>query len=207
MKFPPLGPRTVVSLLSPRGQAEPRGWDRVTIGGFVLPGKARVTSGGVAIKVDPKSKNGTNGSRPTYHGDEAQEVDVEVDVWEDEDLERLAEITRQLRRPGMKGKPVAFDAPQVRDLEIDHVVVERIGPLMDSGERGHKRRTFKCRHWLPSGAKKKSVSTTAKSSRRKNDRTEDARRRASQGAATEVNMSIAPSEDASVFDPSQLVSQ
>lgn len=172
--FPSLAPVARGSLTLP-------GWDRASLGGEVLPGKAKVTKGGVRLKKDLKKKAGADAARPTFHGLEQQEFELEVLVWTNEQLARLGEVCRQvLPRQGVEPKPIALDHPAVRHLgDVVSVVVTGAGVLVD-GELPHsKKLAIQLLHWLPVKASPKGKTTATVTPKRasRNLRSEDAGKR------------------------------
>lgn len=91
MKLPPL-------IRGGARDAEPKGWDRASINGEVLPGHAKVTKGGEEYRLDKKDALGIKGSKPSNAGPSVQEVELEITVWTDAQVERLTAIVAELRR-------------------------------------------------------------------------------------------------------------
>ena len=74
MSLPPLDPPRLApnagQPLNPYGSSLPSygEWFTASLGGQVLPGKWRCTSGGLRVKVDQKKKAGADGGNPVFHG-------------------------------------------------------------------------------------------------------------------------------------------
>lgn len=158
--FPPLSPE-VSSKGTGQGPVFLSGWDRATIGDQPVPGLARITGGAsIRLKLDPKDAAGKNGSRPTAHGLEPQEFTLEVRVWTDLQVEALDNVCQKLLpRDGKNPEPVSFDHPSVRLLRINAVQIVGASGLERAEQLGMLKMTFRLRHWMPSGGKKRASAT------------------------------------------------
>lgn len=136
---------------------EPKGWQRVVLGGIVLPGKAEISGLGIALKDDPKDVNGKNGGAPTFSGLRAQTGSIKVTVVTQEQLDALEQACALLLPiPGSSyaAQPVAIDSPQLAALQcVTHVVVTGGTPIVRDSS-GAASMTFQVRHWLPAQAEK-----------------------------------------------------
>src|SRR5262245_11679187 len=108
-------------LLSPAGGARGplylEGWDLAILGDEKLPGKTRVTRGGVKVKKDPKKKAGSDGSTPTFRGLDLQEIELEVTVWTDEQKTKLDEVLdRFAPRRGVKVEAIPLQHEALRPM-------------------------------------------------------------------------------------------
>lgn len=160
MSLPPLFPRN--------GSAQtlfPKGWDRVVIGGLPLPGKASISGGGIALKADPKERNGGNGGTPTFSGLEAQRFQVKVTVVTQEQLDELARVCSLiLPLPGSSfaGQSTTIESPQLDVLGcVTSVVVTGASPIARSNSGGAEM-TLNLMHWLPAQAAKTKGKTAKK---------------------------------------------
>lgn len=172
----PLGPKG--------GSAGPTyltGWDLGILGGERIPGKCRITKGGVKVKKDPKRKAGADGARPTLHGMDPGAVDFEVTVWTEEQLERLiAWCDRFLPRQGVRSAPYLFQHEQLRSMGPSVMVtVESGSELQLAPELGPfgRRLQVHCDHWLPPSGKGAKTATATPVRAVRNVRREDAQRR------------------------------
>jgi hypothetical protein len=187
--FPPLTPAYVSS-----GPLYLSGWDRAVLGGFVLPGKARITRGGIKIKADSKSKAGADGATLTVHGLDPQEFELEVVVWTQDQLDRLYDICRQiLPLPGVKRLPLALDHPSIRHFGMPiKVQVHGASPLVAEGNM--RKLTIPCKHWMQSHKGSKPATATATRAVN-NKRGEDNEKR--------MSMNPDPTQNQSLFSPPQ----
>ena len=168
--LPPLAPPSGAV-----GPLELTGWDRATLGGFIMPGKARTKGCNVKLKKDKKGKAGSDGSRPTYHGIDPKEFQIEIDTWTDDQRERLVQICRQiLPLPGVKSKPLSFDHPSIRHFGMPiKVQVLGAGELEFDNER-HTKLSIYVEHWLPASTNPKKSATNTPTRSVRNIRAEDA---------------------------------
>lgn len=142
--FPPLGPAN-----GSGGALNPKGWDRCTLGGQVVPGFCRITKGGIELKADKKPKAGADGANPTFHGIDPQGVDLEITTYSDEDRESLIAVVGPLiPQPGSKPKPVSIDHPSLRPIFITAVQITGASALIYEGPMKAKM-TLRMLHWLP----------------------------------------------------------
>lgn len=133
-------------------------WDQVTIGGFLLPGRASIRSGGVKLAEDKKGSAGSNGALPTYFGIDPDNIAVVCTVWTAEQASKFAEVSAKLFGPNVKPAPVAISAQALNHLPIYEVVVKQVSEARVSGQI--REFTIMCRHWLPSTVSKKKVVTS-----------------------------------------------
>lgn len=137
MALPPVAPRN--GTLAPLTR---KGWDRGILDGQVLPGKTRVTRGGVELKKDAKPRAGADGGRHTYHGIAPGELEIEVTTTTDEQLAGLMRIVAPLLpQPKAKSQPkvVAFQHAQIDHLGAINVTVRGVSEIKVPGigpERG-----------------------------------------------------------------------
>jgi hypothetical protein len=152
VSFPPLFPRGGASQ-----PLYPSGWDRVTLGGILLPGKAQISGLGIKAKLNPKEKNGANGGNPTFHGLEAQTGSIKVTCVMQDQLEELAQACALLLPiPGSTyaGQSLSIESPQLDALGcVTSVVVEGATPITRTSS-GAAEMTIQVRHWLPAQAAK-----------------------------------------------------
>lgn len=153
--FPPLGPAT--------GQppVNPQGWDRCTLAGQPIPGHCRIVHGLCRLKKDAKSKNGADGSNPTYRGMDPQPLQMEITTYTDADREKLALVILQyVPKPGIQPKPVSIDHPSLRVIGVDSVMIEGASALIPEPGTTKAKMTLDMFHWLP--AKPENATTTPK---------------------------------------------
>lgn len=152
--FPPLGPPKMA------GAVNPKGWDRCALAGQVLPGHASILRGGIKLKKDHKPKSGADGCRPTYHGIDPGELELEVITYSDDDREALAGIVATVMPvPGKEPKPVSIDYPGIRHLGISTVLVIGVSALIPIGP-GVAKMTLQLDHWMPPKASSKIATKT-----------------------------------------------
>lgn len=84
-------------------------WDRVKIGGLVMPGRAEI-SGSIKQKMKLNDAAGQNGSTGTFMGWQATEFDIQLTMWRPEHLHTFRQlILGRIRPPEHKGKPEVHD--------------------------------------------------------------------------------------------------
>lgn len=154
--FPRLAPPGCAAALNVFG----KGWDRSVLGGWEVPGRTRVTGGGIKLKHDKKSRAGGNGGRLGLLGLDPQQFDLEIEVQTDEQLDFLLDLCRRFVPQTKKlPAPVTLDHPSLYHLG-DVVNVQVIGatPLEVKG----RVRTMKLHllHWLKDEDIADSVATT-----------------------------------------------
>jgi hypothetical protein len=167
--FPPLGPAKGSS-----GAVAPRGWNRCTLNGKVIPGFCRITRGNIRLKVDPKKKSGANGANPTFHGIDPQAIELEITTTSDEDREALVGIIGPLvPQANRDPAPVSIDAPSLRLIGISSVQVIGVGALLPvEGQPMKARMVIDMLHWLPPNKKVATKTPTGAPVRKpKNERT------------------------------------
>jgi hypothetical protein len=147
------------------GPLLPVGWDRLSLGGIALAGRAQLTAGSLRLKVDPKKKAGAISQKPTTHGLDAQEFTARLVVWTQEQLDDADEQLAALLPP-VNQTPVTLDHPQAYTLarmigKIDVLVTGGSIWMPSSIVRGGREMTLNLLHW-PAAAKGKGVSTTPK---------------------------------------------
>ena len=171
MSFPVMFPRT-----NGESPLELDEWDRIILGGYVLPGIAALVSGAVKLKLDAKEKAGGHGGKSTSHGLAAQEFAIKVEVWTDAQLERLDEICKavlpipraeltkaQIKKGDENYPPISFGCPSVALLRAVSSVIVVGASALTRSSLGGREMTITLKHWLPSKAK----ATTTPSRERK----------------------------------------
>lgn len=128
--YPPLGPDN-----GSNGPKFLTGWDLAVLGGNKLPGKTKLTRGGIKLKVDVKAKAGADGGTVTLHGLDPQQFDLENTTWTEEQREELYRVLRLVApRPGGKPAIISLDHPAVRHFGFPiGVLVIGCGPLLPQG--------------------------------------------------------------------------
>jgi len=148
-----------------RGPLEPtRPWDRIKLGGFVLPcHHAAITSGGVELRADKKGGTGQNGAMPTFHGMDPKPLTIDLYFSTVEQADAFARIYPFLCPiPGVATHSVDIEAQAIDDLPITAVAVTGCSALLEAGN--YKKRTLNCLHWLSAAANKKKVTGTPQAS-------------------------------------------
>jgi hypothetical protein len=158
MSLPPIGPAVSGS----QGPLTIGGWDKVVIGGYHLPGKAKVVGASTKLKKDAKDAAGKSGGKSSYHGLEGQEFSVEVIVWTDDQADELARIcSKILPKVGDPKQPLSFDAAATRLLPIKTVKVLGATGLEKSPD-GLKM-SIRLEHWIHAKGKKPETVTATRS--------------------------------------------
>lgn len=153
--FPPLGPATT------QPQVDPKGWDRATLAGQVVPGFCRILNADVKFKIDPKKKNGADGDNPTIRGFDPRPLMMEIMTYNDADREALASlIGPYVPIPGVTPKPVAIDHPSLRIIRVYAVIVQGASALIPIEGTTKAKMTIDMQHWVP--AKQKNATHTPK---------------------------------------------
>ncbi len=166
--FPPLGPATDTALSQPLSLP---GWDRVTLGGNVLPGKCRVSRGSLVVKIDQKKKPGVHGGNPTLQGINPQQFEIEVTIWTNDQLDALLDVCKQIlpQQNQTTQLPLVLDHPSIKHLGVIKVIVLGCGIIEMTGV-GTRRLSLHLQHWLLSTGKKSATTTPKRAQRVKNDR-------------------------------------
>lgn len=144
-----------------RGPIEPtRPWDRIKLGGYVLPcHHAVITAGGVELRADKKGGAGQNGSMPAFHGLDPKPLTIDLYFSTVEQANAFARIYAFICPiPGVETQSLDIEAQAIDDMPITAVSVTGCSALLDSA--GYKRRTLSCLHWLSSKKNKKKVTST-----------------------------------------------
>ena len=108
-------------------QSNPKGWDKLVLGGWTLPGFAKVTRANLRTKIDQKKKPG-HGANPTLYGLIPQPVEVELTTYSDADREQLMNILGELPLPGRVSVPVSKTEPDPNIISISHPSLRRPDP-------------------------------------------------------------------------------
>jgi hypothetical protein len=160
-QLPQLGPAT--SQL----QILPKGWDKLTLGGVVMPGHARVTRGSIRTRIDRKNVKGVHGASPTLSGLEPQPLEVEITTYSDADREALLVVLSKLPLPGRVGPPpkgktdpnlITIDHASLRGLRINMVIIISASALIVQPGTSIANMTFELLHAFPK--KQKSATST-----------------------------------------------
>ncbi len=143
-------------------------WDLIKLGGYALPGHARISSGGVEMKVDRKGAPGRDGASPTAQGMDPKPLSIEVFIWTVEQADALERVIVQVGPiPGGTAQAISIDAQALRHLPISSVMVTGVTALMPANEGGAtgKKCAIQCLHWLapPKGANKTATKTPTRS--------------------------------------------
>lgn len=114
----------------------PEQWDTVFMMGIPTPGVARVKSAKRRYKWDAKETKGRSGATCTFQGEPLADIDVEVDLWTEEQIVIewpvfLQVIMRSTTSPVPAA--MAVEHPALAMLEIRDVVVTDIRPLEHEG--------------------------------------------------------------------------
>jgi len=169
--------------------------DLIILGDHKLPGRSRITSGGVAYKFDVKDPKGKNTARPTFSGmDRTKRLTIDHYVWTKRQKELSGDVYLSIA-PSRGGDPVPMRiiADQIADLDIRDVVVVDVGEWREQGKGWS--RTVSCLIWAgeerahpdPVTRKPHVVRTPARSLPR-NARAEDAAARANPKPTAQVGL-------------------
>lgn len=119
--YPSLGPKGLFL-----GRPNPQGWDRVILGAYYLPGKARPRGARIALRADHKVAIGRSGQRPTLHGMDGQRFQLEWAVWDDDDILTAANLLVDFLPPiggDISRQPyLMFRSPWTAHLHVTTVV-------------------------------------------------------------------------------------
>lgn len=137
-------------------------WDRVRLGGFVLPCHHAVISvAGVALREDRKGGAGQSGALPTYHGMDPQPVTIDVFFSTVEQANSFANTLPFFAPlPGIPVRVVAIEAQAIDGLPISSVAVHAVSGMIDAAP--FKRCTITTRHWMSPQKHKGSATSTPK---------------------------------------------
>ncbi len=176
MPVPPLGPPGQNNTR----QTPSRGWDKLELGGWVIPGHARVTRAHIKTKIDQKKKPGRHGGNPTLLGLDPQPVEVEITTYSDADRDQLLNVLDELPLPGRVDAQtsdnkiaVAVSHPSLVPLGISSVLIVGVSGLLPvQGQPQQARMTFDLLHWLPNSNKDATATAAGAPVRKpKNNRT------------------------------------
>ncbi len=109
-------------------------WDKVILGGFTLPGVARVEDAKAARALDSKRAKGRSGASLVDEGYTPAEFAVVLTVYEAAHLRELEQILPKIR-PARGSKPEALSIahPALDLLGISSCYVKQVGQLEDKG--------------------------------------------------------------------------
>jgi hypothetical protein len=171
--FPSLGPAG-----GSGGPTFLTGWDRLDVGNITLPGKWKITAGGIKLKADPKSKAGVHGANPAFHGLDPLPFDAEGFFWTDDQLAQLLVVLPQmLPQPGQQPKVYYVSHADILHLGVAvNMAFVGAGPLEREGRGGRKLKIHML-HWLPATSPKNQKATATPKSAVKNLRAEAAAKR------------------------------
>lgn len=133
-------------------------WDRVVLGGNVLPGICSVRAT-AARAVDKKRGAGFNGARVTVQGYDPQPVEIHVRLWTPEQWDYWQALHPLFFDRAKKKTIEALDIyhPSLALLGINSVVVSRISSPEQGTTRGEISIRIMCEEWSP--PKKRKVAT------------------------------------------------
>jgi hypothetical protein len=139
---------------------DPDAWDGCVLGGFRLPGRAKVTCK-AARKIDKKPAVGKNGASLTDQGGHPGEVKISLSMVDQADWDAWCLLAPLLNPTRTKPQAFTIVHPQTQALGIDKIVVEDI----DAGdpENGIFTVQLGCVEWFPAakkGAAKKGKGVT-----------------------------------------------
>ena len=148
-----------VAPLAPPGASKGVGsygaWYSGKLAGYALPGKWRVTAGGVHLKEDEKKKAGVDGGNPVFHGLLPQKFDLEGEQINNDERQAVADLFAQIvPQPGTSQNqyPLLLDHPAVTSFGfaifvkvLGCSIFEHTGPCTT-------RVKLYLRHWLPAPA-------------------------------------------------------
>jgi hypothetical protein len=132
MSYPSLWPNR-----SPTGPVFGTGWDRITLGGDPLPGRAKILRGGAGLKRDEKKATGKSGSKPSYHGFECKDIEIQVACWLDNHFDAMdAWLKKHGPQPDKSVRPEAIDAAALRHLPVKYAKVIEVSEWKEASEFG-----------------------------------------------------------------------
>lgn len=148
------------------GYANPDPWERVELGGFRLPGVARI-SGGLGRKLDVKNGSG-DGATITDTGYDPARFSIELRMWMEYHLTAWEQVVAQLlkprgTRPGRRPEPLDIRHPALNVHGIKSAFLERVG-ILEPAEHGIWTTTLQFLEFMPSKAATASTPTSSKDS-------------------------------------------
>lgn len=118
-------------------------WETVQINEYVWPGLAKVGGTGPSMKLDAKSRSGSDGARLVRKGYEPAAFDVTLILWTAEHLDALGEILPLLRpgrattaRRAQDSESIDLYHPSLAMLGITQGVVKSISVLAPGSVKG-----------------------------------------------------------------------
>lgn len=137
-------------------------WDTVILGGFRLPGVARLTIER-GRKLDKKSAPGRNGATITDGGGEGAAVSIELQMTTPEEWDAWVAALRVLDPTKTSPQAWALVHPEAEAMQVTSVMIEKVsGGPPDNGVKTIK---LACAEWFPKprGKGKGKTTTPAKS--------------------------------------------
>lgn len=137
---------------------DPDAWDTVVLGGFRLPGVAKVTIDR-GRKLDKKSAKGRNGATITDGGGEGATVSIELQMTTADEWDAWTAALRVLDPTKTKPQAWGIVHPEAEAMQVASVMIEKVsGGPPDNGVKTVK---LACAEWFPQPkGKGKSKTTT-----------------------------------------------
>lgn len=125
-------------------------WDRVKLGGKLLPGVATVEVKAAIAKLDVKKAKGKQKAKQTNEGPENAKVSIRLQLEPDEDLVRLKEVLPILRpsKERKPSEPQPIEHPNCAAADVATVVVENVTWSQPSAVNGWMI-SLECSEWVP----------------------------------------------------------
>ncbi len=137
----------------------PAAWDQVIVAGVALPGRSRAKAK-AGRKIDVRNVRGRDGARTRDGGYTPAQITIEVEVWEDDQLQALLPRLEQLqpRRGSTARQPLQVAHPSLAAIGISQVYVESISaPELSSGIL---KTTITCVEWTEAPPASRANTTT-----------------------------------------------
>lgn len=136
-------------------------WDRVTLGGYTLPGKADVSGHGIDYQMDTKKPSGANGATTSNMGREVGRFEIKLHLWTASQWARFcALLPKLMRMKNQKLEVVTVVHPAINVLGIDGLMINKIGVPHTGHQPGIIEIDFSCIEFLPPS--KTNVTVTAR---------------------------------------------
>lgn len=150
--------------LDDAGFANPDPWERVELGGFRLPGVARI-SGSLGRKIDKKRGPGDGGTFTDVGYDPAQ-FTIHLRLWAEYHLTAWEQYVAETLKPrgtrsGRRPEPIDIRHPVLNLHGIKSAYLERVG-LLEPSEHGIWETTLYFIEFMPSKAATSNTPTSSK---------------------------------------------
>jgi hypothetical protein len=136
------------------------GWDRLRIGGKVIPGRVKALDFAPAAAVSVANSKGVNGPRMKSEGYLGSPVEADIELWSKAHLAEIESAIEQLQPSNADAfkQPLRIDHPLAYIARVEYIASAKLSVGMPANGRWSVKLSMM--QWFPAEEKTKAAGTT-----------------------------------------------